>query len=117
MKHLRLKWFIEVLTKNRPNLSKPRTEEAVDEEVGGRVDDQEDVGDEAEEDDPDGEATKNGAVTELDLLQDRELVEVEGNPEQMAEDEGEDDHHEDDGHVVVLLSPHGPPPYGLVDPE
>ena len=70
VKHLRLNWFIEGLMESRPNLSKSRTEEAVDEEVGGRVDDQEDVGDKPKEDDPDGETTKNGAATELDLFQD-----------------------------------------------
>ena len=70
MKHLISNCFSEALTERRPNLSKSRAEEAVDEEVGGRVDDQEDVGDKPKEDDPDGEATKNGAATELDLLQD-----------------------------------------------
>ena len=43
-------------------------------------------------------------------------MEVEGNPEEMAENECEDDHHEDDGEVVFLLSPDGSPPDSLVDP-
>ena len=44
-------------------------------------------------------------------------MEVEGNPEQVAENESEDDYHEDDGEVVFLLAPYGSPPYSLVDPS
>ena len=50
-------------------LSEPGAEEAVDDEVGGGVDDEEDVGDEAEEDYPDGKTSKDSATTDLDLLQ------------------------------------------------
>ena len=50
-------------------LSKPGAEEAVDDEVGGGVDDEEDVGDETKEDNPDGEASKDRATTHFDLLQ------------------------------------------------
>ena len=53
-------------------MSEPGAEEAVDDKVGGGVDDEEDVGDEAEEDDPDGETSKDCAPTHFDLLQ--ELV-------------------------------------------
>ena len=49
-------------------MSEPGAEEAVDDKVGGGVDDEEDVGDEAEEDDPDGETSKDSATTDLDLL-------------------------------------------------
>ena len=49
-------------------LSEPGAEEAVGDEVGGGVDDEEDVRDEAEEDYPDGETSKDRAATDLDLL-------------------------------------------------
>ena len=92
-------------------MSEPGTEEAVDDKVGGGVDDEEDVGDEAEEDDPDGETSKDSATTDLDLLmqewillwnivvfgdnlENGEFVEVEQNPEEVAEHKGDHNHHQ-----------------------
>ena len=92
-------------------LSEPGAEEAVDDKVGRGVDDEEDVGDEAQEDDPDGETSKDSATTDLDLLmqewiirwnivvlgdhlENGEFVEVEQNPEEVAEHKGDHNHHQ-----------------------
>ena len=80
--------------------------DAVDDEVCRGVDHHQDVGDVAEEDCPDGEASQQGLLdvkTVLHLVQSPDLVDIEEQPGGLAEEEGQHDEDENNTQIGLLL--------------
>ena len=81
-------------------------DDEVNDEVRRGVDDHEDVGDVAEKDGPDREASQDGhfnVKTNFDLLQSPDLVYIEQQPGTVADEEGQHDEDENDAERGLLL--------------
>ena len=77
------------------------THDAVDDHVGGRVEDQQHVTDAGGEQDEHGVLLAPCSVAQQRLVNRDSLHNVQDDPRQMADQEDQDDAHEDDGQMVV----------------
>ena len=87
------------------NFSELCPKDTVDQQVDGGVQQEEDRGDEAEDEDPDREAAKIWTSAEVHFLHHIYFMHVENYTQYVANKEGDDDHHKDPGEAVLLSYP------------
>ena len=85
-------------------------DDAVDEQVGGGVDHQENIGEESNKNTPNGESTKKRILAKFNEIKNKDLMHVENQAREVTEDECGHNHNEDERQVLLLISPSIPPP-------
>ena len=86
--------------------AEPRAHQAVDQKVGGGVHHQGNLGYESKDKRPDGEASEVGEETAVDLVDHGDLMHVEAEAREVAEDE---DGNDDEQHHTEAVFPPTPP--------
>ena len=84
-----LAWFlISAVDVGVEDLSEDLAKHTIDQQVDGRVDHKENVGDKAKNNDPDGKPAKVRVSTDVDLFNDSNFMHVEENSEKITKDKG-----------------------------
>lgn len=79
--------------------------DAVDEQVSRGVDHEEHMGYKSDKNTPNGKSPKKGIFAQFNGIEDKDLMHVEEQLREIAEDECGDNHDEDDREMFIFFSP------------
>ena len=85
-------------------------DDAVDEQVGGGVDHQENIGEESNKNTPKRESTKKRILAKFDEIKNKDLMHVEDQSREIAKNKCGYNHDEDKRQMIILISSSIPPP-------